>query len=193
MDSTIQSDRLDLISLTPAVLRAALDGDTCQAETLMQLSLPRGWPVGTEPGWSDRRALLARRLKQIEDEPTIQPWLLRAIVPRGSRVMVGHIGFHTAPGAEYLQPYSPGAVEFGYTVFPTYRRRGYAREASRALMHWAHQCHGVTRFVVTIAPDNTASQSLAASLGFVRIGSHIDDVDGLEDILERKVSGDDAL
>jgi RimJ/RimL family protein N-acetyltransferase len=37
--------------------------------------------------------------------------------------------------------------------------------------------------VLSIRPDNTASQALAAGLGFVRIGSHIDDVDGLEDIL----------
>ena len=58
-------------------------------------------------------------------------------------------------------------------------------------MGWARECHGVLRFVMTIRPDNVASQSLAASLGFVRIGSHIDEVDGLEDILECDVSSDD--
>ena len=83
---------------------------------------------------------------------------------------------------------SPGAAEFGYTVFPPYRRRGYAREASIALMDWARQTHGVTRFIVSIRPDNVASQALAASLGFVRIGSHLDEVDGLEDILECDLS-----
>ena len=102
MNSTIQSERLDLITLTPAFLRAALDGNQSQAEMLMQLSLPRGWPVAKEPGWPDFRDVLALRLGQIEDEPAIQPWFLRAIVPRGSCVMVGHIGFHTAPEAEYL-------------------------------------------------------------------------------------------
>ncbi len=191
MNSTIQSDRLDLITLTPAFLRASLDRDLCQAETLMQLSLPPGWPVCTEPGWPNCRDLLALRLQQLEDEPTFQPWQIRAMVPRGSCVMVGYIGFHTAPGAEYLQPYSPGAVEFGFTVFPPYRRQGYAREASCALMRWAHKRHGVTRFVLSIRPDNTASQSLAASLGFVRSGSHIDEVDGFEEILECNVAGRD--
>ena len=192
MSSTIQSDRLDLITLTPAFLRASLDGDPCQAENLIQLSLPPGWPVCTEPGWPDCRDLLSLRLQQIEDEPTIQPWLLRAIAPRDSRVMAGYIGFHTTPGAEYLQPYSPGAVEFGFTVFPAYRRQGYAREASCALMSWAHQSHGITRFVMSISPYNAASQSLAESLGFVRIGSHLDEVDGVEDILEYNGSGHDA-
>ena len=61
-----------------------------------------------------------------------------------------------------------------------------------ALMRWAHEDHGVTRFVLSIRPDNTASQNLAASLGFARIGSQRDEVDGLEDILERRFCNDGA-
>ena len=129
--------------------------------------------------------------QQLEEDPADQPWLLRAMVPRGSCFLAGYIGFHSAPGAAYLQPYSPEGVELGFSVFPPYRRRGYAREACLALMGWAQECHGVTRFVMTIRPDNIASQSLAASLGFVHIGSHIDDVDGLEEILECNVAGHD--
>jgi RimJ/RimL family protein N-acetyltransferase len=71
--------------------------------------------------------------------------------------MVGQIGFHTAPGADYLQPFSPGGIEFGFTVFPRFRRQGFAREASLALMRWAAQIHGMTKFVVSIRPDNSAS------------------------------------
>jgi len=98
--------------------------------------------------------------------------------------MVGHIGFHAAPGAEYFRPFSPGAVEFGFTVFPDFRRQGYAREASLALMRWARQTHQVTKFVLSIRPDNAISQALAAQLGFVRVGTHLDEIDGLEDVLE---------
>ena len=68
----------------------------------------------------------------------------------------------------------------------------YAREASVALMGWARQTQGVRSFAMTIRPDNHPSQALAAQLGFVRIASHIDEVDGLEDILEYKVSNDDC-
>jgi ribosomal-protein-alanine N-acetyltransferase len=191
MSSTIKSDRLDLVTFSPSFLRASLDGDLNQAEAILELSLPAGWPVCDEPGWPDCRDVLGLRLQQLEEDPTFQPWLLRAMVPRGSCFMAGYIGFHSVPGAAYLQVYSRDAVELGFSVFPPYRRRGYAREACRALMGWAHECHGVTRFVMTIRPDNVASQSLAASLGFVRIGSHIDEVDGLEEILECDVSGDD--
>ena len=174
----IQSPRLDLITLSPAIIRASLAINRAEAERLLGASLPAGWP--------DCADLLELRLSQMEKDASYEPWSLRAMVLRSERLMVGHFGFHTAPGAEYLEPYSPGAVEFGYTVYSPYRRRGYAREASLAMMGWAEQVHGIRKFIVSISPDNFASQALAAQLGFVRIGSHIDEVDGLEEILEAR-------
>ncbi len=178
MITTIHSERLDLVPLTPAFLRAMLEHDLAGAERILGVPLPDGLLDSTD--------VMALRLEQLEADPSLQPWLLRALVLRDRQVMVGYIGFHTAPGAEYLQPYAPGGVEFGFTVYAPFLRQGYAREASKALMHWAHLAHGVARFVMTIRPDNVPSQALAAGLGFVRIGSHIDEVDGLEDILERR-------
>lgn len=175
---TIPTDHLDLIPLTPAFLRASLNHDLTTAAHLSKLTLPSFWP--------DCEDVLSLRLAQLEADPSLQPWLLRAIALRSTGEMIGHIGFHTAPAPEYLQPYSPGAVEFGFTVFPLFRRHGFAQEASLALMNWAHQNHGVTKFIMTISPDNVPSQALAAKLGFIRIGSHLDEVDGPEDILELK-------
>ena len=37
--------------------------------------------------------------------------------------MVGHVRFHSRPDPDYLRPYAPNAVEFGYVVFTAYRRR----------------------------------------------------------------------
>jgi len=101
--------------------------------------------------------------------------------------MVGYIGFHTAPDPEYLAELAPGGIELGYTVFAAHRRQGYAREACAALMQWARQEHGVDRFVVSISPDNVPSLRLAESFGFRKIGSHMDEIDGLEYIFERRV------
>jgi ribosomal-protein-alanine N-acetyltransferase len=185
MTETIHSERLDLIPLTPEFLRTSLERDIARSERLLKLSLP--------PDWPDAPDFLALRLQQLETNASLQTWLVRAIGLRSQRCMVGHIGFHTAPGAEYLHTLCPGGVEFGFTVFPPFRRQGYAREASLALMRWAQQSHGVKRFVVSIRPDNVPSRALAAQLGFVRIGSHIDEVDGLEDIYEKRVSDANAI
>lgn len=173
----IQSKRLDLIPMTPEFLLASLRQDIRAAEKSLRVSLPAEWP-------GEEAALLSMRLKQLEDDPTLQPWLVRAMVVRETGIMVGHIGFHTAPRPDYLRPFCPEGVEFGFTVFPAFRRQGYARESSIALMTWARLTHAVKKFVMTIRPDNIPSQRLAAQLGFVRIGSHIDEVDGLEEIFE---------
>jgi [ribosomal protein S5]-alanine N-acetyltransferase len=180
----IHSERLDLIPLTPEFMRASLNQELVEAERILGVSLPTDWP--------DCPRLLEMRLKQLEEDPSLQPWLLRTMVLRSNRAAVGHIGFHEAPGPEHYREIAPGAAEFGFTVYSPFQRRGYAREASLALMQWAHQSQGVTRFVLTIRPDNAPSQALASQLGFVRIGSHIDEIDGLEDILELRVEPDES-
>jgi RimJ/RimL family protein N-acetyltransferase len=166
--------------MTPGFLRASLRHDMAVASEAIGLQLPSDWPHIVD--------VLALRLDQLDQDPALQPWLLRAIALHSGE-MVGHIGFHTSPGPQYLEPWRPGGVEFGFTVFAPHRRKGYAREASQALMEWAHREHGVKDFLLTISPDNLPSQRLAAGLGFSRIGEHIDEVDGIEHILARTVSG----
>ena len=82
---------------------------------------------------------------------------------------------------------SPGSAELGYTVFPRFRRRGYAFEACRALIGWARETHGITRFSLSISPANVASVALARKLGFRNIGSRVDEEDGPEDVFELEV------
>jgi RimJ/RimL family protein N-acetyltransferase len=174
--SIISSERLDLIPLTPAFLAASLQGESTTAESLLGLSIPAEW--------FQEQTLMKLRLAQLQQNSTLQPWLLRAIALRHQPLMVGHIGFHTQPGAEYLRDLAPGGVEYGYTVFSAFRRQGFAREACGALMQWAYQEHQVTRFVVSIRPDNIPSRRLAERFGFKQIGSHMDEEDGPEDIYE---------
>ena len=178
MNDPISTERLDLISMTPAFLRSTIASQRADAEAMLGASIPAAW-------WAcgDFAAL---RLRDHETGLTWPPWLPRAIRLRATGEMVGHIGFHTPPAAPYLHEFSPAGVEFGYTIYPAYRRKGYAREASAALIQWAHTEHGVTSFIVSVSPANAASLGLIAQLGFRRIGSHLDEVDGPEDIFELK-------
>jgi len=161
--------------MSPGFLRASLNGSRQSAERLLGASLPTDWPHAAD--------LLEMRLRQLESDPALLPWLLRAMVLRENRTAVGFIGFHTAPRPDYLRPWCPEGVEFGFAVFLMHRRRGYAQEASLALMRWAREERGVASFVVSVRPDNVASQALVAKLGFVKVGSHVDEIDGIEDVL----------
>lgn len=177
--TTIPTARLDLVLMTPAFFAAAIGDDQAQAAQLLGVAIPpEWWPVS---------AYKLDRLAQARQNPALLPWMERAIVLRSSQTMVGSIAFHMAAAPEPVRPLGPGGVEFGYTIFPPFRHQGYATEACQALMGWAQQ-QGVTRFILTISPQNQPSLRIAAHFGFVKIGSHIDEEDGLEDIYERRVA-----
>jgi RimJ/RimL family protein N-acetyltransferase len=163
--------------MSPAFLEASLAGDRDAAARAIGLAIPADWP--------DERHVLEMRLAQLREDPRLAEWLMRAITPRNEARMIGHVGFHTAPGQDYLRELSPGGIELGYTIFEAERRHGYAAEAIRALIGWARASHGLQRFVVSIRPDNEPSLRLARKLGFTHhIGSHVDEVDGPEDVYE---------
>lgn len=171
---SIHSARLDLVLLGPQALQHSL------AEEFAALQNDLGAQVPLD--WLEAQGLVELRYQQVLHDPDYQPWNIRAIVLREERQMIGYIGFHTRPGASYLQPYAPTGVEFGYTIFPAYRRHGYAREAAVALMTWAYEQHAVPEFVLSISPHNIPSLKLAVGLGFVKVGSHMDEEDGVEDV-----------
>ena len=169
---TITSQRLDLVSLSTAVLDALLEGHRAEATELIRATLPGGWPT------EQTLPFLRLRREQMERDPDCAKWLVRAIVLRDASVMIGHSGFHGPPGLN--APGRAGALELGYAIFADYRNQGYATEAVTALMEWARAEYGVTGFVASIEPDNAPSLTIVRKLGFVQTGDHWDEEDGLE-------------
>jgi [ribosomal protein S5]-alanine N-acetyltransferase len=168
---TIAAARMDLVSLSPALMEAALAGDRAGAEALLGSRLPDPWLEET-------RGLFRMRLEQMRKDPSEQAWLTRAMVLRDPEsTVIGHIGFHGPPDAR-------GRVEVGYTVLEGYRRQGYAGEAVRALFDWVATTHGITRFIASVGPWNDPSLGLIRKLGFVQTGVQWDDVDGEELVFE---------
>ena len=164
---TIVTDRLELVWLSPDAIASILDGSPEAG-----LAVPRDWPDE-----HDRR-FLSFRLRQVGEEPERANWFVYAIVLKEEgRPMIGHIGFHGPPGVNARK--EPEAVEIGYTIFPEYRRQGYATEAVQALLGWA-QKQGINRFIASIGPDNEPSLALVRRFGFREVGRHWDEEDGEE-------------
>lgn len=169
----IHTERLELVSMTVPFMEALRAGDLEGAGREVAAAVPAWLPGQLEH-------FLEYRLAQLEVDPSLRPWLGRAMLltdDAGIRRVVGTIGFHGPPDDQ-------GRLEVGYSVDPEFRRQGLAREAVRALFDWAYETHGVRRFIASISPTNAPSLGLAAGFGFEQTGSHIDDVDGLELELE---------
>jgi RimJ/RimL family protein N-acetyltransferase len=159
--------------MNPEFLEAVLDGRLDEATALIAAALPEDFPRDGE------RRFLELRLRQMRSDDRFLEWCPHAVVLRGR--MIGHAGYHGPPGRNATQ--NPDAVEFGYTIEPAYRGRGYATDAANQLMRTAEE-RGITQFVLSSSPDNEPSLAIIRKLGFVQTGEAIDDEDGLELVFE---------
>jgi ribosomal-protein-alanine N-acetyltransferase len=115
----------------------------------------------------------------VRADPAAKAWVVRAVVvePEG---VVGHAGFHGPPDAD-------GPVEVHYTVLPHLRGRGYAKAALRALVAEATAAPSVRFVRASVRPGNAASLAVVRGAGFVQVGQHVDETDGLELVHELAV------
>lgn len=170
---TIRTARLELVPMSVPFMRALLARDLATAGDELGAIVPANLRDGLED-------FLRYRLAQLAVDASIRQWLGRAMVltePDGTRRVIGTIGFHGPPDERER-------LEIGYSVQATYRRQGFAREAVRAMFDWAASEQGIHRFIASVSPANAASLALVRSLGFVQTGEQMDEVDGLELVLE---------
>ena len=164
--------RVRLVQLPLGTLRALGDGDLEAANASGPVRLT---PYFVQP---DQRGTWARRAVQVSADPVAADWVTGVIVALDlGGLPVGRAGFHAPPDER-------GMVEIGYSIDPSYRRRGYARAAFVALLSRAIQDPTVRAVRVSIAPDNEASMAVVAPFGFVKVGEEWDDEDGLEYVYE---------
>ena len=159
-------------------MRALLALDWDQAGQLLGAQIPEEW---RREDWQ----WIGQRPGQAEADQSVVPWLPRVMLLRTADetgrqqpIVVGEAGFHGPPSDD-------GRVEIGYMVVSEHRRRGYAKEAARALIAWATAEHHITRFQACVSPQNTPSVNLIRQLGFVQVGSHHHERRGEELIFHR--------
>ena len=159
--------------MTVPFMEALLAGDPETAGAIVDAAVPENLRAGLE-------SFLRYRLAQLQVDPSVREWLGRSMVLNdddGARRVIGTIGFHGPPDDR-------GRLEIGYSVQEAYRRRGFAREAVRAMFDWAAAEHGIRRFIASVSPTNEASLALVRSFGFRQTGEQMDEIDGLELVLE---------
>ena len=169
----VRTRRLELIPLAPEAIEKLILGDRGSAAATLGVTFPDEFPT---PG--EREGFLRVQLERMQADPQRRDWMARIMVSRNDRSAIGHCGFHGPP--EMI-----GRVEIGYTVFTHHRGQGYAKEAAGALVDWAF-AQGESEVYASVAPDNAPSLAVVRSLGFIQIGTQIDEVDGLELVFVRR-------
>ena len=145
-----------LVALTPPLARAALE-DRARLGRMIGARVPETWPG------ADFARMLPRIAEGVEQtsswaEPT------RLAVHAADETLIGETGFHGPPDGS-------GTVEVGYSIVPAYRGRGFATEATRALIRACLARPEVRRIIAECLDDNLASLRVLEKLGMRRVGS----------------------
>jgi ribosomal-protein-alanine N-acetyltransferase len=102
-----------------------------------------------------------------------EPWILGfGVIDKESRSMVGMAGYKGAPDTD-------GIVEVAYGIVPSFEGRGYATEATRALIEYAVSSGLARRIRAHTLPAANASTHVLKKCGFDWVGEVVDPEDGL--------------
>jgi RimJ/RimL family protein N-acetyltransferase len=148
--------RLWLVPATPTMIRAELD-DQQQLGAILDAVIPADWP----PEHHDE-GVLGFWLEQLARPGAAGWWMHYAIVTdHATPTLVGSVG--------YKGPPADGVVEIGYSVVPSWQRRGLATEASRALIAAAWE-RGADVCLAHTFEHLEPSIGVLRKLGFERLG-----------------------
>jgi [ribosomal protein S5]-alanine N-acetyltransferase len=111
-------------------------------------------------------------LARLDTATAADPWIDGfALVHIASNTVIGSATFKGPPDAD-------GVVEVAYSVVPSQQGRGYATEATRALVAYAFDDARVRIVRAHTLPLNNASGRVLTKCGFTRIAQLVDPDDG---------------
>lgn len=154
----IATERLILTPFTLPMLQAAAADDWARVGVMIDAAIPPGWPSE-----GVRQFQVPAQLARLEQDESELPWQGRLIVQNKPATLVGVINLKGRPDKE-------GRVEIGYEIAPEFRRRGYAREAARALISWCFAQKDVRAVYARTQPENAASIAMLQGLSFAKHG-----------------------
>lgn len=149
---------IQLVAADVGLLQAASESADALASAL-DVEVPAGWP--------EFPAAIPAALAFLEVFEEQAQWSMYFFVDPVTRTLAGSGGFKGAP--------LDGMVEIGYEVAPSWRGRGVATAAARALVTRARASGLVNVVAAQTLPEVTASGSVLRRLGFVRVGDSTDD------------------
>jgi [ribosomal protein S5]-alanine N-acetyltransferase len=151
----IHTARLRLVALTPELLDLQESAPHTLA-TLLGVAIPSRWP-GSD--WEPHVYAFMRA--QFRDNPHTVGWHRYVLLPEGDTLtMIGTLGSH---------PKGPNEAEIGYGILEPWQNKGYATEATRALLNHLFQL-GLQRIRAQTFPHLTPSLRVMQKCGMQSAG-----------------------
>lgn len=169
----IRTARLELVPIDASFVDAVKRADRRAGERAIGAQVSR-WLVN-EPAH-----LVQLQLAQLAAGAIGMAGIGRAIVliaGNGRRRVIGSIGFHGPPDDR-------GRLELGCAIDPAEQGEGYAAEAMTALVGWAADLFGITRFVVAIPAVGELGGRVPIEIGFLSAASSDEQLQALRRALE---------
>lgn len=149
---TLSTERL---LLEPVIAAHADEAWPLQNDDRMWTYFPELRPRSLE----HLRTIYERREHGSPDPSTL--WLNYVCRERSSQQLIGEVQATVDVDDE--------SAFVAYAIFPAFQRKGYAREATTALIDFVRSTHGVQDFFAEMDTRNEPSYRLAESMGFIRV------------------------
>lgn len=150
----IATSRLVLIAVTPEMIRSEQVGDKRLGE-LIRCTIPTNWPL---THWEPH--VFDFLLTQFDQHPDQIGWPRYIALPHpdGSRTLIGSLGAFTKPA-------TPSEREIGYGILPPYEGRGFATEATKALIELLRNDKRLTTIIAHTYPTLIGSIRIMEKCG----------------------------
>ncbi|QGZ94260.1 putative acetyltransferase [Terricaulis silvestris] len=155
----METPRLVLLRANEDILRADLEGSAALAGAL-GIAVSSEWPPSGEYDADAINYMIAL----LDREPAAYDWGFRYIVRKASELTVIGAGGYTGPAKD-------GAIEIGYSICPSERRRGFATETTQVLTDNAFRNSDVARVIAHTLPELISSIGVLKNCGFKHVGS----------------------
>jgi len=110
-------------------------------------------------GGPREKLALVEEFRRIAAEPRKEEYDLWPVELKASHELVGYAGFipKVVKGKDY--------IELNYYICKAKWRKGYGKEAAKALLAYAFERKGLEQVIAIIEPANEASKALAKAIG----------------------------
>ncbi|MFD3447521.1 GNAT family N-acetyltransferase [Microbacteriaceae bacterium 4G12] len=150
----IETKHLYMIPFTLELVEATILG-----KSVLEQHIP--YKVSTEWPLPDYAEVLPFKIERLQKQPDRSKWS-RLIIHKQDGLIIGDIGFKGGPN-------EAGTVDIGYSIVPSYRKKGYATESVESMIAWALSQAEVKRVTADCLEHNLASIRVLQKAGMKEV------------------------